>query len=793
MYSYQNFRVFLLGLLLLLAYTQPLYAEGFPESLRVWAAGSTTANTPSAAQFALGANLDDEGDPSLKTVFETTQSVDVHAYIKPAASDVGKSGFSYVVIRSLPSNKWYLINAAGSWVTWTGTVAPLQSNLALTTYKPLLAVKALETLRPINNRTGKALNYEIFVGYKTDGDIHFNTQPLKLEILAPVAGTTKSLSVSTLPTLSAGAGKVTSAPAGINCGAVAGTPVCNAGFVNNAAVVLTATPDANSIFTGWTGACTGTINTCNVTMDAAKSVTAVFAAKPSIILPVNWLQHDFKLNNIGVGVESVNNVLLYSLGDGFDTPAAFDAKINYKLALDGYSLLIDGLPINDGDTFRFNDIQYGSSKKIERFRNGVLVDTYTLFFTNLPVIQLDAARIVDEPKLPGNFRLMTAKYQQDTGVLNMGIEFRGNTAQTYPKKPYSIEIGSATNWATETDIKLLDLRKDSDWILDAAYRDQLAVRNLVGHDLFRALRINAHFDAAGVGKGQASIRGRLTEVIQNGSYQGTYVLQEKPDRKLYDLKKIAVPVDANGVEQWQQVDFTNPDNGSVLYKARGGATAFFDMNTLTTNFEQEYPKPENVLRWEPLRELATFIATATDQDFIAGIGARIDIDSVVDWWLLVDASSGGDNIKKNFMLGRNASGKFFISTWDHDATFAMGWDGAFVSYSMSGSFNSSSYKQNNLIKRLRELPATGFNSKLKARWNALRATVFNQANIVARYESYALEFTKGGAKARNLVRWPGTGGSGANDLRLGTVSFINDTLTPKLLALDKAINALPVQ
>ena len=67
-----------------------------------------------------------------------------------------------------------------------------------------------------------------------------------------------------------GAGTVTSSPAGINCGAA-----CSASFNAGASVTLTATPSADSLFAGWSGACSGT-GTCSVTIDAAKSVTAIF-------------------------------------------------------------------------------------------------------------------------------------------------------------------------------------------------------------------------------------------------------------------------------------------------------------------------------------------------------------------------------------------------------------------------------------------------------------------------------------------------------------------------------------
>ena len=75
----------------------------------------------------------------------------------------------------------------------------------------------------------------------------------------------------------------------------------------------------------------------------------------------------------------------------------------HLLTLCGYTLAINGTNINSGGSFHFNSIKYGSSIPLKRYLNGSLVDTYNLVFTNLPVIQLSAAEIVDEPKLPGGF------------------------------------------------------------------------------------------------------------------------------------------------------------------------------------------------------------------------------------------------------------------------------------------------------------------------------------------------------------------------------------------------------
>ncbi len=67
-----------------------------------------------------------------------------------------------------------------------------------------------------------------------------------------------------------GSGTVTSSPAGINCGVD-----CSDAYATGTKVTLAATPASGSIFSGWSGDCTGT-GSCVVTMSAARSVTATF-------------------------------------------------------------------------------------------------------------------------------------------------------------------------------------------------------------------------------------------------------------------------------------------------------------------------------------------------------------------------------------------------------------------------------------------------------------------------------------------------------------------------------------
>ncbi len=81
---------------------------------------------------------------------------------------------------------------------------------------------------------------------------------------------TFDLKPNTLNVTVQGKGTVTSKPSGINC-----SNECSEDYKADTSVTLTATPDADYTFAGWSGVCSGTDN-CTVTMNQAKNVKATF-------------------------------------------------------------------------------------------------------------------------------------------------------------------------------------------------------------------------------------------------------------------------------------------------------------------------------------------------------------------------------------------------------------------------------------------------------------------------------------------------------------------------------------
>ncbi len=84
-----------------------------------------------------------------------------------------------------------------------------------------------------------------------------------------------------------GTGAIVSSPDGIDCGST-----CSASFAAGSSVTLNAAAATGSVFKSWTGCDSSSGNTCNVTMDKAKSVTATFVIANPVKLTVTRVRQN---------------------------------------------------------------------------------------------------------------------------------------------------------------------------------------------------------------------------------------------------------------------------------------------------------------------------------------------------------------------------------------------------------------------------------------------------------------------------------------------------------------------
>lgn len=130
--------------------------------------------------------------------------------------------------------------------------------------------------------------------------------------------------IYTLTVSKSGNGAVTGNPAGINCGTE-----CSASYEAGTAISLSAAPSSDSLFTGWSGACSGS-GACSVTMDSNKTVTASFALEttppqltlnqpqPSVLSPANSKMIPVTVSGSASDLNSGLKTVSYAVDDEYN-------------------------------------------------------------------------------------------------------------------------------------------------------------------------------------------------------------------------------------------------------------------------------------------------------------------------------------------------------------------------------------------------------------------------------------------------------------------------------------------
>jgi hypothetical protein len=152
------------------------------------------------------------------------------------------------------------------------------------------------------------------------------------DIVALKLGPYSTLSITKNGT---GSGMVTSTPAGIDCGTD-----CTESYNDSTTVSLTATPDTNFTFTGWSGNCTGTTSPLEVVINADNSCTATFVLNTYTITASAGANGTIGPN----GDTTVNH--------GSDQAFSITPETGYHVA----DVLVDGTSVGATTSYTFTNV-----------------------------------------------------------------------------------------------------------------------------------------------------------------------------------------------------------------------------------------------------------------------------------------------------------------------------------------------------------------------------------------------------------------------------------------------------
>lgn len=404
------------------------------------------------------------------------------------------------------------------------------------------------------------------------------------------------------------------------------------------------------------------------------------------------------------------------------------------------------------------NFEYGKAYKVRDLNNKKL----NLYFTSLPIINIVTKNsIVDKPKVYAQFYLCENNGNFIQGMI--GIEYRGGTTQSFPKKSYSIEFWTEDTGKKTRDVRLLGLRSDDDWNLQAMYNEPLRIRSKANFELWRKIDTlhYSNMEAEAIN----GVRQEYVELFVNDKYKGIYTLSEKPDRKQFKLKKYKYPKIRGELYKgihWNVSTFKtfSPYNNDSFF---------------WNGLEYKYPKKE--INWHNIYEFVNFFIHSDSADFYKNYQKKINVQNAINYFIFLNVLRASDNTGKNIFIAKyNIDEPYFYIPWDLDGTFGIIWNGKKENIS------------NDILTNLfydRLLKDSCFRKKLKQRWCELRKGPITVDSIIANFKLQFNYLKANGVYERELIAWKNSG-----FLDLKNLKYTENWLNKRLKYLDTIFNQI---
>lgn len=470
-------------------------------------------------------------------------------------------------------------------------------------------------------------------------------------------------------------------------------------------------------------------------------------------IPNSGLINKLYINDIKCAFDSESGIFCYTMGKKPDKELKFIFYVENLNSEKVYAEILDG-----ESSLEWKFVPELNKEYTLRAHTRERVYDYKIMFTMLPIIQIDIERnIRDEYRdsiisvTDPDFEYMSFNGESVASDFhfesNAGIRLRGAMARGLPKNSYAIKF-----WENEQNknVQLFNLRKDSDWILDAMYIDKARMRNRVSTDIWHDMDSQLYY----MQEGQEQIngtRGVFVEVFLNNEYRGLYCFTEKIDRQQLQLNK------------------NEEELKSTIYKGKSWGEAllfrtYYDYNndwSWWDSFEQKYPRPAKggQIEWAPLADFVKFFVNSSDEEFAADVDKYIDVQNFVEYAIFMCISYAYDNTGKNAywscydMTDENMN-KIFLTPWDLDASWGASWDGSKLYGSATQTWMDSEYEHDTkLFRRLVLTNAGGFADKMLETWERLKHNALSPETILKRFNDYFDLFEKSGAWDRECLKW----------------------------------------
>ncbi|MFZ1703386.1 MAG: CotH kinase family protein [Saprospiraceae bacterium] len=293
--------------------------------------------------------------------------------------------------------------------------------------------------------------------------------------------------------------------------------------------------------------------------------------------------------------------------------------------------------------------------------------------SNLPIVLITTEinpstgqpfNIKEEVKVPASMKIIwkedgtrnTLSDQFNPLFLNydgkIGIEIRGQTSTSLPKKPYGFETVQE-DLMTNNNVSILGMPEENDWVLNACAFDKSLIRDNLTFLFSQKIGLYAP-------------RGRYCEVLLNGQYIGVYVLLEKikQDKNRVDVAELGT----------EDIDGTNVTGGYITKTDKFSPGDFNHWSYVShigqpTFFIHHEPKPDVILPTQHLYIKQQFDKleenAAWNPSKLHGFPSLIDMASFIDFMLINELASNVDAYQYSTFYHKERGGKLRAGpVWD---------------------------------------------------------------------------------------------------------------------------------
>lgn len=302
---------------------------------------------------------------------------------------------------------------------------------------------------------------------------------------------------------------------------------------------------------------------------------------------------------------------------------------------------------------------------------------------------------------------------------------QGSSSMGYPKKNQTVKLYRDAACTQKMKVNFRGWGEQYKFCFKANWIDITHARNVVTARLWGDMvKSRAGYSSLPeelrTSPNYGAIDGFPALVYSDGVYQGRYTINIPKDAWMANMDDES--------EEYSILCGETNSNGATLF--RGQTTAVDGV----WKDEIHDVMPDGILtNWNAA---LNFVQNSTDEEFVAGLGNHINVESVIDYNLLTLLDCGIDGMGKNQLYFKYPNHVWIASAYDLDSTWGLHWDGSYILPATTARTEYQDYVTGTVGNLLYQRIEALMPDRLISRWEALKNGALSFDNIFSRFDEF---------------------------------------------------------